>query len=152
MLPKTHMIIGAIASIAIFLIFPSIGIFYFLVILLSSFLIDVDHYLYYAWKNKDMSLKNAYHWFIEKIEKFKKMKKTERDRYQKVIMFFHGIEAWIILALAILVHKIFFYVLIGFAIHMIMDFIDIFIRKEKFYPKLSTLYTIKKNRKLRKFD
>ncbi|MEK6830589.1 MAG: hypothetical protein AABX77_01010, partial [Nanoarchaeota archaeon] len=65
MLPKYHIIIGLIASIAIYLIF-NLTIFQASIIFLSSFLIDADHYLLYIFRKKDFSLINSIKYFKER--------------------------------------------------------------------------------------
>ena len=56
MYPSKHLIFGLIFSLVLYLVFQEIGIPGFLTIWLASFLIDVDHYLYYAISKKDISL------------------------------------------------------------------------------------------------
>lgn len=126
MLPKTHIILGFIFSIIIFLVFPEIEILGFLIIWASSVLIDVDHYLFYVWLKKDWSLRNAYKWFIEKSKKAQKLPKSERKKILHIPCLLHGIEAILILViLSLLVSRIFLYILIGFLIHEFLDFIHL---------------------------
>ena len=146
MLPKQHIIIGFIVSLLLFICFPEITLLYTIIIFLSSVLIDFDHYLYYVIKKKDMHLGRAYKWWLGRRVAYTHMSKVERDSYKKVLMIFHGIEFWIILLLLVFINKIFLFVLIGISIHMILDFIDLFIRKDSFYIKISQIYTHLKNR------
>jgi hypothetical protein len=146
MLPKTHIILGLIASLGILAIFPEIGFFYALIIFLSSFLIDFDHYLYYLLVKKDFSLKNAFSWFIEKRNFVMSLPLNQRLKYKKIIMIFHGLECWILLALLIFVHKIFLFILIGIGIHMIFDLIELYRTKFPLYYKLSQLYVYFRNK------
>ena len=78
--PKHHVLLGFIFSIIIFLIFPSIGILGFLLIFLSSFLVDVDHYLYYVYKNRKLSLRKAYMWHIRKRKKWYVLSRKKRNK------------------------------------------------------------------------
>ncbi len=128
MLPKTHAILGLIFSAALFLIFPQIGIFGFLIILLSSVFIDVDHYLFYIFTKKDWSLKNANKWFKDKIAKARKLPREKRRKNPRHIpCLLHGIEAIIILSILSFFHIFFFYILIGFLFHELLDLIQIVI-------------------------
>lgn len=146
MFVKYHIIIGLIASLALLLAFPQIGWFYALIIFFASFLLDFDHYLWYAVNKKDWNPLHAYKWMMKKVDFFRAMSLKERRKYKTFIMIFHGIECWIILILLTFVHKIFFFVLIGVAIHMILDFIDLYVWKTPFYIKTSQVYTHIKNK------
>ena len=66
MLPKKHIILGLIFSLTLIFLFPAIGWKGFGVIFLSSVFIDIDHYLYFIFKKKDINLMNSYNWFIKK--------------------------------------------------------------------------------------
>jgi len=146
MYPSTHIIVGGIVSALLLLIFPSIGVLGFAIIFLSSVLIDVDHYLYYSLRYHDWNLKHAYKWFINRTRSWRKLSIEQRNKYERVIMAFHGVECWFILMLLIFVHKIFFYALVGIAIHMILDYIDLASYKEPFYSKTTQLLVIKRNK------
>jgi hypothetical protein len=126
MLPKYHIFYGLIFSLILFILFPDfIGLTGFFIIFLSSFLIDVDHYLYYAISKKDFSLKNAYSWFIEKSSKANKLSKAEKKKLKTMPCIFHGIEAFFILAILSFFFPIFLFFLLGFAFHEALDAINI---------------------------
>jgi len=108
MLPKTHVIIGLISIAIISLIFPAISLLGLAIIFASSVLIDVDHYVYYVWKKRDLSLRNAYIWFT-----------SVRRRIPRYL---HRPDVIaILLVLSFHVSIIFFYILIGFMIHILSD-------------------------------
>lgn len=151
MLVKYHVIFGFFASLLIWLIFPQIGWFYASVILLSSVLIDVDHYLYYVWIKKDWNLSYAYRWFSLKLEDWRKLPKQERHQFERQILFMHGIEFILLTSLLIFVHKIFLFILIGFLIHLALDFIDLIIHKEPLYIKISPILVYKRNKNKKRF-
>ena len=152
MFPKTHIIIGLIVSLLALFIFPAIGFLGASIIFLSSFLIDVDHYLYYVYKQKDHNLARAYRWFVKNGEAFYKLKPEEQKKYKRTIFLFHGIEFWVILLLLLMLfNEIFLFILIGIVIHMILDFIDIYNKKQPYYIKISQIYTHRKNKTLREF-
>jgi hypothetical protein len=132
MLPKTHILLGLIFSTILFLIFPQIGLIGFLIIFLSSFLIDVDHYLFYVFTKKDLSLQNAHSWFIKRHNKFKNLSKEQKKQVLKntyTPCIFHGIETIILLILLYFFlpkfNEFFLYILIGFLFHEFLDFISI---------------------------
>ena len=149
MLPSRHIIFGAIISFLILLFFPQIGWFGFLIIFLSSVLIDFDHYLYYVVKKKDFSLRNAYRYFIEGRKIWLSLSKKQKETFESGIIIFHGIECWILLILLIFVSKLFIFVLIGIAIHMILDFIDLYRHNLPLHTKFSQIWVHKRNKKLR---
>ena len=92
MLPRIHIILGLFFSIIILYIFPQIGVFGAAIILLSSFLIDVDHYIFYVILKKDLSLKKAYNWHILKGIKMRELSKKERNKHKNEILILHGFE------------------------------------------------------------
>jgi len=149
MLPSKHIIIGLITALAIFFAFPQVGWLGFLIILLSSVLIDFDHYLYYVITQKDLSLRRAYGWFIKNRKIWLSLSKKQKETFESGIIIFHGIECWILLVLLIFVSKLFIFVLIGVAIHMVLDFIDLYRYNMPLHVKLSQIYTHKRNKKLR---
>ena len=109
MLPKTHIILGAIFSAIILLIFQ-ITIIESILIFLASFLIDVDHYLFYVFREKNYSLKKAYTWHGA-------MEKNHRP----IMHIFHSIEFLILLGILSFFWKDFLFILIGILFHSALD-------------------------------
>ncbi|MBI2106435.1 hypothetical protein HYT57_00465 [Candidatus Woesearchaeota archaeon] len=102
-----HFIVNCILVI---LLLPSYGISSFLVFI-SGFLIDIDHYIWYALKFKDLNPKNSYIFHKERRQLI------EIDR----LHIFHVIEFWLL----ILILGIIFYIptlIFGLVTHLIMDF------------------------------
>jgi len=145
MLPKYHIVTGLIASVFIFVMFPSITILDASIIFFSSFLIDFDHYLYYILIKNDYSLNRAYKWFIAKNKYLLNLKKEQRAKYKNTILIFHGIEFWLLLLVLALINKLFIWVLVGISIHMLLDYIELTINKNPFYMKFSQVYTFFSN-------
>ena len=145
MLPKYHIIYGAIFSLIIYYLFP-ISLFHAIIIFLSSFLIDVDHYFYYVYTKKDYSLIRAIKWFKKERKKGLKISKKRRKESKLPHYIFHGVELWIILYFLSLLNGIFFFILIGILFHMILDYIEIIRYNCIAYPKVSQIYLYYKNR------
>ena len=127
MLPKYHIVLGFLFSLILFLIFPSISILGASVIFFSSFLIDVDHYLFYVFKNKIFSIKKAYNYFFELRKKaMTKSLKEKRIKIANPLMYpFHGIEVLLILfLLGFFINKIFLFIFIGFSFHLFLDIVE----------------------------
>jgi hypothetical protein len=124
MLPKNHIILGGIFSLIIYLIFQ-IDFFQAFLIFLSSFLIDIDHYLYYVYKKKDFSLKKAYNFALFQKNNLMKLKKEERSKFYTGFFFLHGLEIVLILFLfGVYFSKCFLFVSLGFLFHLILDYIS----------------------------
>jgi len=122
MLPSKHFIFGLMFAGFLYFIFPQIGLMGFSIIIFSTFLIDVDHYLYYVYKKKDFNLKNAYKWFIEHQKELLSLPLKQRNKFQTGFSFLHGIEVlFILLILWIFVSKYFLFVFVGFAFHLLLD-------------------------------
>jgi len=141
MYPIQHFSLGIIFTLILFFIFPQIGLIGFFLIVTSTVLIDVDHYLYYVFKKRDISLKNAYKWFIQR-----------RKRFSQIFYFLHGVEVLIILfILGIFVSKYFLFVFMGFSFHLFLDTIYQIIQNERI-DKFSLVYDFFKFRRLKFID
>jgi hypothetical protein len=146
MYPQYHFLFGLIFIFILKLLAPFFSLTEILIIFLASFLIDSDHYFYYVFKKKGLSITDAYAWFIDLNEKTKPLPKEERRTYKSPLFIFHVFEFWIILAALSFLNKIFLLILIGFLFHILIDYLDLIIHKEPLYPKLSLIYTLMKNK------
>jgi len=145
MYPRTHILFGLLMALLIKLIFL-VSLMQALIIFASAFLIDIDHYLYYVFKKKDLSPFRAYAWFIELDKRMEKLSAAKRKQYKTPLMIFHGIEFWLILLILSFYSRIFTFILIGVAVHMILDYVDIYRERAPFYAKFSQIYTCIKNK------
>jgi len=127
MLPKYHIIFGFLFSLILFLIFPFISLLGFLIIFFSSVLIDVDHYLFYVFKNRIFSINKAYNYFFEKRRKLlaKGLKEKSVNQANPLMYIFHGIEVLLIFfILGLFVNKIFLFIFMGFSFHLFLDVLE----------------------------
>jgi len=127
MLPKYHIIFGFLFSLILFIFFPFIGLGGFLIIFASSVLIDVDHYVYYLFKNKIFSINKAYNYFFEKRKKLlaKNLKEKIVNQANPLMYIFHGIEVLLIFfILGLFVNKIFLFIFMGFSFHLFLDVLE----------------------------
>ena len=148
MFPKTHIILGIIFSL-ILIYFFNFSLLAGIIVFLSSVLIDVDHYLYYVYKKKDLNLKKAYNYFIGKIKKLKKLPEREKRKTYTSFCFLHGFEIMFILSLlGFFFSFYFYYIILGFLFHLIFDYIDQ-IKNHKRFDRISLIYDFIKFRKLR---
>lgn len=124
MFPKSHIILGLLFALILYLVFPSIGIIGASIIFLSSVLIDIDHYLVYVKEKGNLSIKKAFDWHLEKYKQEIKLQrkgiKTKSDFH-----FLHTIEFHILLVILSFFSIYFFYIFIAFAFHSIVDLIDL---------------------------
>lgn len=125
MKPLPHLFFGMIFVLILLFIFPQIGFIGFFMILSSTVLIDVDHYLYYVYKKKDWNLRNAFNWFIKSGKKFNKMPKDQWDNIYFAVCIFHGIEAIIILFAFSFHFQFLLFIITGFIFHQLLDLIQL---------------------------
>lgn len=122
MFPYQHFIFGVLFIGGLFLIYPSISLMGLGIILASSVLIDVDHYIYYAYKKKDLNFFKARKWFFKNLHVALNMSREERNKLEMGVMIFHGVEMLAILfVLGFFASPYFFFVFIGFGFHLVLD-------------------------------
>ena len=126
MLPKYHIIFGFLFSLILWIIFPFIGLLGFLIIFVSSVLIDADIYLYYVFTKKNFNLINAMKYYSKKRKEVLLLPMEQRAKKQGNIRIFHGIEVLLILfLLGFFINKIFLFIFIGFSFHLFLDLVEI---------------------------
>ena len=150
MRPKIHLIAGIIFVILLNFIFPQIGFLNLSIILLSSVLIDGDHYLYYILRTGNFNLIKCYNWYNAHLKKTLNLPISERKKIYTGFYLFHGIEPLIILfLLGVSISQFFLFIFIGFAFHMVLDIPSEIIIKGTFH-KTSLIYSYTQFRKLEK--
>jgi hypothetical protein len=152
MLPKYHLLLGIAFSFLIWAIFPRINIFGAGLIFSSSFLIDFDHYLYYAFKKKDINPGNSVGWFMHNhqnktLEKWDKSQRAKGKKTKAAFCIFHTFELlMLVLALSFFFYP-FLFILIGLLFHQITDAIDLGSRKILHLREYSLmLYSVRRNK------
>lgn len=140
--PKYHIILGFLFSSLLYFLFPFIGFWGFLIIFLSSFLIDVDHYLYYVFKNKTLNIFKIHKNLLFIRKKYFPLTRKQRNDFPHIICFLHGFEVLAILfLLGIFVWNYFLFVFIGFLFHLVCDFISEMKYQDKI-TKISLIWDI----------
>jgi len=151
MYPKHHIILGLIFSIVLYF-FPGFTLLQVSIVFLSSFLIDVDHYLYYVFRKKDLSLRRSYSWFIKMAEKYKKQTLKQKQNSKKSPAYLHGLEIILILyLLGYFISNLFYFVAIGFLFHLILDYIEEYSFGLPFY-KYSVIHQFIRSKKLKHIE
>ena len=113
MLPKWHGFLAILFTFIIHYIYQYIYMFYISVVFIAAVFIDVDHYLYYIYKTKNLNVRKAFYYFYNG-----KGIKEERKPYFAV---FHNIEFLLIFGIFSLTHLFLFSIFIGFMFHMLLD-------------------------------
>jgi len=140
---KQHIFFGLIFAVGIFLLFPQISLLGFSIIILSSVLIDIDHYFFYIYKKKDFNLKKAYQWFLQEDSHCRSLPWEQRGNLKGPLCVFHGIEVLIFLIFLSFIFNYFIFVFAGFAFHLLLDSIEQTIYWNKI-DKVSTIYDLLK--------
>nr|AQS29450.1 hypothetical protein [uncultured archaeon]AQS29478.1 hypothetical protein [uncultured archaeon] len=125
MLPRWHVVLGAIFTSVIWIFAPQVGIFYLLLIFAASFLIDFDHYACFVMKTKKLSLKKSFSYHNKLIKKQREeIKKGIKTKFPDFHLF-HTIEFHVLIGLLGLLWTGFFYIFIGMLFHSLLDVIDL---------------------------
>lgn len=149
MYPSKHVIFSIFFVIILLYLFPQISFLGLIIILASAVLIDIDHYLYYAFRKKDWNLMNALKWFNVTGKKFFSLSKTKREKTYDGFYFLHGLEILLIVyLLGFFVNNYFYFILIGFSFHLLLDYIDLIFNWERF-ERFSIIYDFLKFKKLK---
>jgi hypothetical protein len=139
MLPKWHIIYGAIFIAFLLFFIPQTPILYIFLVFFASFLIDFDHYAVAVFRTKKIGLKNAFdyhkHKRLEEISDVLRGIKRKGDFH-----LFHTVEFHAFIGLLSLLWIGFFYIFMGMVFHSMLDvfsllFTGFFHRREYFLFK-----------------
>ena len=137
MLPRWHIILGALFSLLLWSVIPELKWQAILMVFSASVLIDIDHYLCAVRKSKKWRLRDAFEYHVKEGEKH--MKEHERGiRRKGDFHLFHTLEFIALTGLLGLIWSSFLYIFIGMIFHSILDMIylihkDFFYRREYFF-------------------
>lgn len=137
MLPRWHILYGAVFTAIIWFLVPETKIFYLVLIFFSSFIMDFDHYVASVLKTKKLFLFHSFKYHEEQRKKELADKKkgiTGKGDFH----FFHTIEFHIVVGLLALFWNGFFYIFIGMVFHSLLDLawllhMDRLYRREYFF-------------------
>jgi hypothetical protein len=123
MLPKAHIVLGAIFSAAVKFVFPEVDWTFILIIFLASFLIDFDHYLMHIQKTGDWNPMNAAECQIKQEKE--RIRKGEVGPKARKCPFYilHTIEFNLFALLMSYFWEGFFYIFIGGMLHIFLDIV-----------------------------
>ena len=120
-----HLITSLILSL---ILMPIYGYNSFLV-LVGGYLVDIDHYIRYAFLNKIFNIKESYRY--HKIQ--------HRTPFPKFFIF-HNLELLIILAILSFFSQIIMIISFGYVIHMLIDVFHGFKTKKLHHKRWSIIY------------
>ncbi len=133
MFPIFHFLSSLVLTI---ILYPFFGV-WSLAVFIGGFLIDVDHYFYWAMKNRSLdpiaSYKSQTIESKRNKERFKKIKKRPLYLRWDRLHIFHVWEFWVLMFLLVFVHKFFLINFLGMVLHLSLDFIDLF--KDRVYGR-----------------
>ncbi len=133
MLPRWHIVFGAIFTLVIWLFNQDMNALYLSVLFFSTFLMDIDHFAIHVRENKNFSL-------LKSFAFFKELQKQEFEENKKGIKkkghFFplHTIEFHILIALLSLIWQGFFFIFIGMMLHSLLD-VAWMLKEDRFYRR-----------------
>jgi len=121
MLPRWHILLGALFSLILFIFLPNISPVFIILFFLSSFLIDFDHYATSVLKSKKfLNLWDSFGYhkmkYIEQQKEKKKGIKKKGDFH-----LFHTLEFHVLIGLLGLIWLGFFYIFLGMVFHSLLD-------------------------------
>ncbi len=147
MLPKEHALYGFFAALFSMLLFDQIEYIWAIVFLIATIGIDVDHYLWYIYKKRDLNLRKSVQWFysLGKIES--KIPYHKKNNFSYGIYILHGPEIILILLIVSMYSWIAWPIIFGFLFHQVLDFLDILERKMPFSKLIGPLYSWRESRK-----
>ena len=129
MLPRWHILFGGIFSLLIWIVAPKTKLIFILSVFLSSFLIDLDHYLSSVFRTKRLSLFHAFE-YHRKIDELELKKKKQGIREKGDFHLFHTIEFHILIGILGLYWIGFFYIFLGIIFHSLIDIYSLLYVKE----------------------
>lgn len=120
MLPRYHILLGALFALLLWIIFPSISLHYLLIVFLASIFIDIDHYLCALNKTGKLGLFSAFDYHKKQgIEHLKEHNKGIRNKGDFHI--FHTIEFHLLILVLGIFWPAFFFIFIGMLFHSFLD-------------------------------
>ena len=125
-------------SIGLFLVLLPFFKLFALIPLISSILIDIDHYFYYASTRKEVNIRNTYSFFMQL-----RQRRDEKKQTNKILYFlapFHTIEFIVLILILSLFSEIFALIALGIIFHLIIDGIESMTVKKHIALKSKTIY------------
>ncbi|PIN93057.1 hypothetical protein COU54_04440 [Candidatus Pacearchaeota archaeon CG10_big_fil_rev_8_21_14_0_10_31_24] len=123
MLPRWHIVLGAIFTGILWLMAPEINKYYLLLVFLASVFIDIDHYICAVKKTGKIGLFSSLEYYENYgVEEKKRHGRGVREKGD--FHFLHTIEFHVLIAILSIFWAPLFYVFIGMVFHSLLDIFD----------------------------
>lgn len=137
MLPRWHILLGLVFAFLIWISAPYTPFIYVILVFLSSFLIDFDHYMSFVRKTGKLSLLESFDYYKKDGVRMHK-ERSEGLRRKGDFHLFHTLEFHILIAVLGLFWLPFFYIFLGMVFHSMLDIFyslhkGFFYRREYFF-------------------
>lgn len=120
MLPRWHILVGALFALLIWFFSPEINPFYLVIVFFASVFIDFDHYACAVLKTKKIGLKCAFDYHSKAcVLERKEIEKGLRKKGD--FHLFHTIEFHVLIGIIGVFNVYFFYLFIGMVFHSLFD-------------------------------
>lgn len=132
---SVHLVVSSILAAILYPLFNWKVLF----ILIGGVLIDVDHYLWYIYKYKKLSLFGCYKHYISQ---------TEKNQFKEnigILLIFHTIEFLFIVTILSFYNEFALIFALGLLPHHILDLIFLYIHTKRFMADYSLIRWIYKN-------
>ncbi|MBX4212086.1 hypothetical protein KW787_01340 [Candidatus Pacearchaeota archaeon] len=120
MLPRTHIILGALLVILMWIINPQIHWYYLAITFIASFLIDFDHYAASVIKTGKISIPRSFE-YHKNLGKAKEEERKKGIRTRGDFHLFHTVEFHALIGIIGIFFTPLFYVFIGMMFHSMLD-------------------------------
>jgi hypothetical protein len=149
MLPKWHVLFGALFSLFLFFSFD-IGWIASVIVFLSSVFIDIDHYALYVLQERKIHPIGFWDWSMKKHLMLKTFSREEEKLHKESHYVLHGIEILLILVVLTFISEFFLWIFLGFGIHFLPDVLDVVNCKSLLAGKTSQIWLWQRNKKKKK--
>jgi len=146
MTPRWHALYGFVFSI-ILIEFFNFSIIAGLIVFSSSILLDIDHYLLYLYKDKRICPIKAVKWNFEKRKNYLSKSKEERRKQKLPYYLLHGVEFLIPVFILSFFFPPIYWVFLGIALHLFLDYIELMYYQEPLYQKFSQIFLFFENKR-----
>jgi len=120
MLPRYHILLGALFTLVIWIFAPELSFIYLTLIFLSTVLIDIDHYAVAVAKTNKWSLNCAFEYHDEQL-KIQQEDKRHGFKNRGDFHLFHTIEFHILIGILGAFWLPFLFIFIGMMFHSLLD-------------------------------
>ena len=124
MLPRWHIIYGALFVLILGVAAPSTPILYLAALFFAAVFIDLDHYFQAVHKTKRFSLLHAFD-YHRKAGKEMLKKEAKGEKPKSDFHAFHTIEFHVLIGVLGIYWPIFFYLFLGMVFHSFLDLFDL---------------------------